>query len=74
MTPEDEALITKAALLGCPFKFTNGRYYGKMGSQHPFSKKIKNTYGMYGQKDPVVLARAWVEHFGGNNDHTTIET
>lgn len=71
MSPEDEALVTKAMLMGCPFKLQADRYYGKLGAQHPLSKALKAAYGMYGQTDPAVLARAWVEYFT-EHPHETI--
>jgi hypothetical protein len=71
MTPEDEALVTKAMLLGCPFFFNGARYYPKLGAQHPLSKGLKAATGMYGQEDPAVLARAWIKYFT-EHPHETI--
>lgn len=72
MSPEDEALIAKAALLGCPFKIHNGRYYTKLAIKHPLSKRLQEINGgLFGQTDPIVLAREWVEYFT-EHPHETI--
>lgn len=71
MTSEDEAIIAKAMLMGCPFKFSGGRYYSKLVARHPVSKALKKATGTYGQIDPAVLARAWVKYFT-EHPHETI--
>jgi hypothetical protein len=64
MTPEEEATITKAMLLGCPFYAApNGMWYAHLGAMHPMMVAKKKRSTVYGYGSALELATDWVAYF-----------
>jgi len=69
VSPDDEAIIAKAILLGCKFNrsmsTSNHRFYPGLNPQHSLSRAKYASSGFYGYDDPVEMAHDYVAFFMG---------